>query len=142
MRRRRELLIFGGAVVVLIAAIVAPFTQQVENRTLVSSVTQRETTPDKILGSPAQIDALVKGAQRSVAAGDFDTARRLFREASDAGNAAASLALAASYDPIVLSRLDARGVDSDINQARRWYQVAKDRGAPDADRRLKALPER
>jgi len=88
----------------------------------VPSGTQRETRQDKIqhrdgggistvhkaIPNPEQIATLVRQAQQSVAVGDFHTARKLFQQASDAGNAAASLALAASYDPVVLSRLDVR----------------------------------
>ena len=56
--------------------------------------------------------------------------------------AAAALALGASYDPVVLSRLGVRGVDADVGKARAWYQKAKEFGAPDADRRLSTLANR
>jgi len=91
---------------------------------------------------PAEIDVLVKQGQQFVAAGDFVTARLVFQRAAEAGNAAAALALGASYDPVVLSRLGVRGVDADVAKARTWYQKAKDFGAPDADRRLSTLANR
>src|SRR5215510_5470508 len=91
---------------------------------------------------PAEIDVLVKQGQQFVAAGDFVTARLVFQRAAEAGNAAAALALGASYDPVVLSRLGVRGVDADVAKARAWYQKAKDFGAPDADRRLSTLANR
>lgn len=90
----------------------------------------------------AEIEVLVKQGQQFVAAGDFVTARLVFQRAAEAGNAAAALALGASYDPVVLSRLGVRGVDADVGKARAWYQKAKDFGAPDADRRLSALANR
>ena len=91
---------------------------------------------------PAEVDVLVKQGQQFVAAGDFVTARLVFQRAAEAGNAAAALALGASYDPVVLSRLGVRGVDADVGKARTWYQRAKEFGAPDADRRLSTLANR
>jgi|SRR6267142_4283856 hypothetical protein len=91
---------------------------------------------------PSEVDVLVKQGQQFVAAGDFVTARLVFQRAAEAGNAAAALALGASYDPVVLSRLGVRGVDADVGKARTWYQKAKEFGAPDADRRLSTLANR
>ncbi len=91
---------------------------------------------------PSEIEVLVKQGQQFVAAGDFVTARLVFQRAAEAGNASAALALGASYDPVVLSRLGVRGVDADVGKARTWYQRAKEFGAPDADRRLSALANR
>jgi len=90
----------------------------------------------------AEIDILLKQGQQFVAAGDFVTARLVFQRAAEAGNAAAALALGATFDPIVLSRLGVRGVDADVGKARVWYQKAKEFGAPDADRRLSTLANR
>jgi hypothetical protein len=100
-----------------------------------------ERTPTRTL-DPAEVDVLVKQGQQFVAAGDFVTARLVFQRAAEAGNAAAAMALGASYDPVVLSRLGVRGVDADVSKARTWYQKAKDFGAPDADRRLNTLANR
>jgi TPR repeat protein len=52
--------------------------------------------------------------------GDIVTARLLFERAAKADNATAALALAAAYDPIVLSKLGALGVDTDVEKARWW----------------------
>lgn len=103
-----------------------------------------ERTPQPATRSldAAEVDVLVKQGQQFVAAGDFVTARLVFQRAAEAGNAAAALALGASYDPVVLSRLGVRGVDADVGKARAWYQKAKDFGAPDADRRLSTLANR
>lgn len=91
---------------------------------------------------PAEIDVLIKQGQQFVAAGDFVTARLVFQRAAEAGNAVAALALGATYDPVVLSRLGVRGIDADVGKARAWYEKAKEFGAPDADRRLGALANR
>jgi hypothetical protein len=123
---------------------VAPPPQTVERAAPPPQVAER--TPPQ----PAQtrsldageVDVLVKQGQQFVAAGDFVTARLVFQRAAEAGNAAAALALGASYDPVVLSRLGVRGVDADVGKARAWYQKAKEYGAPDADRRLSTLANR
>ncbi len=104
-------------------------------------VAERAPTPTRTLDA-AEVDVLVKQGQQFVAAGDFVTARLVFQRAAEAGNAAAALALGASYDPVVLSRLGVRGVDADVGKARTWYQKAKEFGAPDADRRLSTLANR
>jgi len=100
-----------------------------------------QSAPSRSLDA-AEVDVLVKQGQQFVAAGDFVTARLVFQRAAEAGNAAAALALGASYDPVVLSRLGVRGVDADVGKARAWYQKAKEFGAPDADRRLSTLANR
>jgi TPR repeat protein len=102
---------------------------------------ERTPPPTRTLDA-AEVDVLVKQGQQFVAAGDFVTARLVFQRAAEAGNAAAALALGASYDPVVLSRLGVRGVDADVGKARAWYQKAKEFGAPDADRRLSTLANR
>jgi outer membrane biosynthesis protein TonB len=105
-------------------------------------VAERAPQPATRTLDAAEVDVLVKQGQQFVAAGDFVTARLVFQRAAEAGNAAAALALGASYDPVVLSRLGVRGVDADVGKARAWYQKAKEFGAPDADRRLSTLANR
>jgi hypothetical protein len=105
-------------------------------------VAQRTPQPATRSLDSGEVDVLVKQGQQFVAAGDFVTARLVFQRAAEAGNAAAALALGASYDPVVLSRLGVRGVDADVGKARTWYQKAKEFGAPDADRRLSTLANR
>ena len=119
----------------------APPPQPVERAPAPPPVQSAAPPPTRTL-DPAEIDVLVKQGQQFVAAGDFVTARLVFQRAAEAGNAAAALALGASYDPVVLSRLGVRGVDADVAKARAWYQKAKDFGAPDADRRLSTLANR
>jgi hypothetical protein len=117
-----------------------PPAQNVERAAAPAPIIER-AQPARTL-DPAEVDVLVKQGQQFVAAGDFVTARLVFQRAAEAGNAAAALALGASYDPVVLSRLGVRGVDADVGKARAWYQKAKDFGAPDADRRLSTLANR
>jgi TPR repeat protein len=121
-----------------------PPQQNVERAAPPPQVAERtpQPAPQTRTLDPAEVDVLVKQGQQFVAAGDFVTARLVFQRAAEAGNAAAALALGASYDPVVLSRLGVRGVDADVGKARAWYQKAKEFGAPDADRRLSTLANR
>ena len=53
----------------------------------------------------------------------------------------AAMALAATYDPGVLTQLRAMGANADVGTARQWYQKAADWGSPDAKRRLQELAQ-
>jgi hypothetical protein len=85
---------------------------------------------------PHEVDALIKQGQQFVVAGDFASARLVFQRAAEAGSASAALALGASYDPVVLSRLGARNVDADVRKAGAWYQKARELSAAERPPRL------
>ena len=61
----------------------------------------------------------------------------LFR--SEAGLAAGALKMAATYDPTELARLEAVAVNPDRNEARKWYERARELGAREAEERLARL---
>jgi hypothetical protein len=85
------------------------------------------------------IKALMQQGQRLVAAGDLASARLVFRRAAEAGDAAAALAMGATFDPTVLAQMGVRGTSADADKARSWYEKAKRFGSPDALRRLEIL---
>ena len=91
---------------------------------------------------PASIKLLMQQGDQFVASGDLAAARLVFRRAAEAGNAAAALALGATFDPVVLARIGVRGMGADIEKARSWYEKAKEFGSPDAPRRLEMLANR
>jgi len=91
---------------------------------------------------PQQVKLLMQQGEQFLAAGDVITARTVFQRAAEAGNAAAALALGATYDPDVLAKMGARGVNPDVQKARIWYERAKEYGSSDAPRRLEALANR
>ena len=66
-------------------------------------------------------------------------ARQYFQRAAEAGLAAGALRLAATYDPAELSRIQAQGVVPDRAEARKWYERARELGAPEAEERLARL---
>jgi TPR repeat protein len=88
------------------------------------------------------ITLLMKRGEQLVEAGDFAAARTLFQRAAEADDAAAAIALGATYDPTVLSGLRAIGIDADVGKARFWYQKAVTLGSSDGKRRLELLANR
>jgi TPR repeat protein len=88
------------------------------------------------------IEILLKQGDDFVSFGDFASARLVFGRVAAAGDARGALALAATYDPIVLSRIGAKGAVPDAVNAREWYVKARDLGSPDAALRLDALASR
>jgi hypothetical protein len=91
---------------------------------------------------PEEIRLLVEQGERFIAEGDIITARMIFERAVKTGDAAAAMALAAAYDPIVLTRRGVLGIDTDVEKARAWYQKAQSLGAAQALERLNALASR
>ena len=74
--------------------------------------------------------------------GDLIAARLLFLRAANAGDAAAAVAMGATYDPVVLADRGVRGVAPDLEKARSWYERAKEMGSPEGPRRLEMLANR
>ncbi len=87
----------------------------------------------------ASIKLLMQQGEQVLASGDVLAARIVYQRAAEAGDAAAALALGATYDPSVLAKMGVRGVSGDTEKARMWYERAKEYGSSDAPRRLDAL---
>jgi TPR repeat protein len=88
------------------------------------------------------ITLLMKQGEQLAEVGDLATARTLFQRAAEAEDATAAIALGATYDPTVLTRMGALGIDADVVRARFWYQKAVSFGSTEAKRRLELLANR
>jgi hypothetical protein len=88
---------------------------------------------------PEEVAVLVRRGEDLVASGDLAAARLLLQRAAEAGDARAALALAATYDPVVLEHMRTQGIASDASLARAWYEKAKQFGSAEASRRLEVL---
>ena len=86
-----------------------------------------------------EIMMLLKRGKDLFAAGDLAAARVVLRKAADANDAEAALALAATYDPLVLRELKVYGFMPDAAMARVWYEKATELGSSAAPRRLEML---
>ena len=71
--------------------------------------------------------------------GSVYTARKFFERAAEIGLAQSAVALAATYDPDELSKLQVVGLQPDEAAARKWYEKARELGAPEAPERLRRL---
>ena len=88
------------------------------------------------------VAALLQRGHEVAAKGDLVGARLLFQRAAEAGDSDAALALAGTYDPIVLEHLGERGLAPDVGAARFWYQKAQELGSKEAPQRLETLASR
>jgi hypothetical protein len=94
--------------------------------------------------APRQLDreeiaVLVKRGKDFIANGDLAAARLVLQRAAESKDAEAALALAATYDPLVLRELKVYGFAPDVAMARSWYEKAKEYGSTEAPRRLEFL---
>jgi hypothetical protein len=95
--------------------------------------------PRKPVMSTAEITLMVERGRTLFDAGDLAAARLFFRRAANAGDAAAALAMGATYDPDILSKRFIRGIEADPSEARMWYEKARDLGSPEGPRRIETL---
>jgi hypothetical protein len=88
----------------------------------------------------AEIALMMEKGAALIGIGNVGGARMVLQHAAEAGDPAAALALAETYDPLVLRRMDVKGgITSDIGLANIWYEKAKDLGSIVASERLKSL---
>jgi hypothetical protein len=92
--------------------------------------------------SAKEITMLVERGRGHFDAGDLAAARLFFRRAANAGDAAAALAMGATYDPDVLAKRLILGIEADAGAARMWYEKARELGSPEGPRRLEMLAQR
>ena len=84
----------------------------------------------------ARAEQLVTEGEKYLADANINVARQFFRGAADLGLAAAALRLAATFDPGELARLQIHGVVPNPDEARKWYERARQLGASEAEIRL------
>ena len=95
--------------------------------------------PELAADEKARAEKLVAQGERYLAQGNIAIARQFFQRAADVGLAQGAIRLAATYDPTELERMQAQGVVPDRAEARKWYERAKELGAPEAEGRLARL---
>jgi hypothetical protein len=88
---------------------------------------------------PEEIATMLTRGQSLLENGDIAGARLLLQRAAEAGDQTAAMALAASFDPVVMKDLGVRGVEADVEKARYWYGKASQFGSKEAPKRLESL---
>ena len=104
------------------------------NSSLSSSASQLYRTTS--LADGEEISTLIKLGQNFLKNGDFSSARLLLKRAAEAGNADAALSLGETFDPLLIQRLGAIGVQADTTSAHEWYKRAAQLGSDAALQRL------
>jgi hypothetical protein len=94
---------------------------------------------DRIEKLVPQGERYLAQGERYLSEGNVAVARQFFQRAADAGYAPGAMLLAATYDPAESSRLQLQGIIPDQALARRWYERARELGAPGAAERLARL---
>lgn len=123
----------------------APVAPRVANITPRAAPLSDETAKPRPRESPmrrlgrGEIEILLKQGNDFVSVEDFSSARIVFRRVAEAGDARGALALAATYDPIMLGKTGAKGVTPDVAKARKWYRKARALGSTKAALRLDAI---
>jgi hypothetical protein len=101
-----------------------------------------QAPPRGPLLSPADrenAEKLVARGEREIEQGQVAIARNFFLRAAQIGLARGALLLAATYDPRELARWRVQGVQPNLGEARKWYERARELGAPEAEERLARL---
>jgi hypothetical protein len=104
-----------------------------------TAMRQLPSTPVDVRAAPLnrdEITMLLKRGNAALTDGDISSARLLLRRAAEAGSAEAALALASTFDPLVIARLGTFGVQADVAKAREWYQRAAQLGSRAAVQQL------
>jgi SH3 domain-containing protein len=116
-----------------------------DGTTLASATTRLDVSEDPraalILRSDEgdRIEDLIKHGQKMVEVGYLAGARAYFKRAVEAGSGEAALLLGACYDPAFIEKIGAQGIKPDPQEARNWYERAKQLGIADADAKLAEL---
>jgi hypothetical protein len=105
----------------------------------IAAMTPPSAAPPKPALTAQEIAALVERGRVLFDAGDLAAARLFFRRAANAGDAAAALAMGSTYDPDVLSKRFIRGTGANAEEARVWYEKAREMGSPEGKGRLETL---
>jgi hypothetical protein len=97
--------------------------------------------PENITSRPdnEETSTLIELGQDFLKNEDFSSARLLLQRAAKAGSAAAALSLGETFDPFLIQRLGAIGVQPDVAKAREWYQRAAHLGSNTAAEHLAKL---
>jgi hypothetical protein len=87
----------------------------------------------------SRAEKLVVQGDRYLESGNIAVARQFYQRAADGGLALGAIKLAATFDPAELVRLKVQGVVPAPAEARKWYERARELGAPEAEERLARL---
>lgn len=102
------------------------------------------TSPQKIKAvlSPEEMERvkiLMEKGDENLKGGRITVARLFYKRAADLGWAPGAMALGGTYDAVELGQLGVIGIQGDAKLATRWYEVARELGAREAQQRIARL---
>jgi hypothetical protein len=95
--------------------------------------------PDGRRLSDTEISALIRRGDSLFGLGDIASARLVYERAARGGSGQAALRLGGTFDSSFLLRAGFSGIRGDVALASRWYRVALELGAGDAEALLQSL---
>lgn len=99
--------------------------------------------PDISPENRERADKLMQRGDQALANGNVTVARLFYEQATELEWGPAALALAMTYDPNELERWNViGGIEPDLEEARKWYERARELGAAEAVERLQRLGAR
>jgi hypothetical protein len=110
-----------------------------------ASTIRKEPLPKPVLSAQdmEQMNLFMKKAEESIQQGNVTVARAFYTRAAEKGWAPAAVALAGTYDPNELGKLNlVGGIQPDTSLAQKWYKRAIELGAPEAQDKLQRLGAR
>lgn len=85
------------------------------------------------------VSDLIAHGRKMIEVGYLAGARAYYQRAAEAGSGEAAFALAATYDPALITEIGAQGIKPDVSQARIWYARALALGETRAEAELSRL---
>jgi len=116
-----------------------------DGRTIATASTKLEVASDPTAAAKQRtedvprIDELMAHGHQMIEVGYLAGARGYYRRAANAGSAEAAFALGTTYDPTFIKEIGAQGIKPDMDEARVWYERAKELGSKDAHAKLLEL---
>lgn len=92
-------------------------------------------------GETDRVEGLMAHGQKMIDVGYLAGARAYYRRAAEAGSGEAALAVGATYDPDIVSRMGVQGIKPDRTEAAKWYARAAGLGIADREATLRRLTE-
>jgi hypothetical protein len=117
----------------------APLEVNAPTRVPISIATAAETPRAIKTPVASEVAELIQRARYRLGLGDITGARLLLERAASSSEPNALMALAETYDPVILARLGVRGPKGDPAKARELYERAAASGVPEASTRVLAL---
>jgi hypothetical protein len=128
------IVVAGASPPALAPVAAAPTTVRVDMTARGEAKPNASPSPDP--AAVANAERLVRRARDQIREGDISGARLVLERALASGSAQAAFALAQTYDPQMLAQWGAIGIRGDEARARQLYEMASERGLPEAKERM------